>query len=79
LTVDHRETKLNELRHRIAAEEYAIDPTAVADAMLRRAWSAGAAPQPEPKVTSAQSPRRLRRVVRRRGHEVGGQIRSLVS
>jgi hypothetical protein len=79
LIVDHRETQLNELRQRIAADEYAIDPTAVADAMLRRAWSAVRAPLPEPKLTSVLSPPRLRRVVRRRGHGVGGRIRSLVA
>jgi hypothetical protein len=36
---DHRDSKLHELRKRIANNDYVVDPRVVADAIVRRQWS----------------------------------------
>ena len=56
--MDHRETQLKDLRHRIASGTYEIDPLAVADAIVRRGFAFGDTTQTGARVGSA--PRSLR-------------------
>ena len=45
-----RHTNLDELRSRVAAGEYRVDPRTVADSIVRRAWVLTGAPQTAPVV-----------------------------
>jgi hypothetical protein len=50
---DQRHIDLRELRRRVAAGEYQVDPRAVADAIVRRGWVLAGALQPGPVVPIA--------------------------
>jgi hypothetical protein len=43
---NHRVSKLQELRERVASGEYRVDSRLVADAIVRRRWSVVVAPRP---------------------------------
>jgi hypothetical protein len=61
---DHRASKLQELRQRLASGEYTVDPHVVADAIVRRGWSI-AVPPPLAELASVSPPQRTRGRVRR--------------
>ena len=61
---DHRVSKLQELRERLASGEYTVDPQVVADAIVRRRWSIAVAP-PLAVLAFVSPPRRTRARVRR--------------
>ena len=54
---DRRDNKLHELHRRIANNEYVVDARAVADAIVRRRWSAVLPSRPAP-ASSITSPER---------------------
>jgi len=77
--VEHHEANLNELRDSIRVAGYAVDPVAVADAIVRRRWRVAVVPRSGIRPASSSGRRSRAQVSCIGRHGTGSRSRALAA